>query len=336
MIKKIFAAFITLIIAGLAALAYLVYAPNNFSETATVKIDSGMTAEEIGRALKSRRLIKSESAFKFYVVGSGAASRLVAGTHDIRPKSSIKSIIAQLTTKETASRERSITIIEGWRLKNIAAYLAEEGAVAESDFLAAAEIGNWRFRYSFLNDAEIKSLEGFLYPDTYKIFTDATAADIIKKLLDEFDGKVTPQMRADLQAQKHSLLDAVILASIIEREISNQPAADSDRKIVADIFWKRLQIGMGLQSDATVNYITGKTSTRPTLADLEIDSPYNTYKYRGLPPGPINNPSLASLEAAIYPTANDYYYFLTDKSGAAHFAETYAGHQQNIAKYLED
>lgn len=233
-------------------------------------------------------------------------------------------------------KENKVTIIEGWRLKDIAADLSKEGIVSEADFLSAADIGNWRGRYEFLNDPKIKSLEGFLYPDTYNFFADATASDIIKKLLDEFDYKVTDQMRADLKSQKRSLYDSVILASILEREISNKPAYDSERDIVSGIFLNRLRIGMGLQSDATVNYITGKTSTRPSLSDLAIDSPYNTYKYRGLPPGPINNPSLSSIKSAIYPQVSNYFYFLTDKSGQAYFAKTYAEHQANIGKYLDN
>lgn len=238
--------------------------------------------------------------------------------------------------QQSKKAERKITVIEGWRLKDAASYLAQEGVVSEADFTAAAKIDNWRSEFAFLKDPKIKSLEGFLYPDTYNIYADASAEDIIRKLLDEFDRKVTQKMRSDLQAQNRSLPDAVILASILEREISNKPEHDSERKIAADIFWSRLKIGMGLQSDATVNYVTGKTSTRPTYKDLEIDSPYNTYKYRGLPPGPINNPSLASLMAVIYPSPTDYLYFLTDESGKAHFGRTYAEHQRNIVKYLNN
>jgi len=233
-------------------------------------------------------------------------------------------------------KENKVTIIEGWRLKDIASDLAKEGIVSEEDFMSAAAIDNWRDRYEFLNDPRIKSLEGFLFPDTYNFFVEVTANDIIKKLLDEFDHKVTDKMRADLKSQKCSLYDAIILASILEREISNMPSHDGERDIVADIFWSRIKIGMGLQSDATVNYVTGKTSTRPTLKDLAIDSPYNTYKYRGLPPGPINNPSLASIKSAIYPQASDYLYFLTDENSNAYFAKTYAEHQANIRKYLDN
>lgn len=232
--------------------------------------------------------------------------------------------------------ENKVTVIEGWRLKDIASDLAKEGIVTEEEFRSAVDIENWRDQYDFLTDPKIKSLEGFLYPDTYNFFDDATASDIIKRLLDEFDNKVTLEMRSDLKAQKHTLYEALTLASILEREISNKSAHDEERNIVADIFWSRIKIGMGLQSDATVNYITGKTTTRPSLKDLEIDSPYNTYKYRGLPPSPINNPSLASIRSVIYPTANDYLYFLTDADGKAYFAKTYDGHLANIRKYLDN
>jgi len=334
--KKIILAALAIIFSGGLIAAYLVYSPNGFSQSAIVNIEAGRSASEIGRALKSQQLIRSEAAFKWYVIISGAADKLVAGSHEIKAGSSLSSIVAQLTINNNPSEESRLTIVEGWRLKDIAVYLESKNIIAADDFLAAAAIGRWRDRYDFLSDPEIKSLEGFLFPETYNIFRNATADDIIKKLLAEFNGRVTASMRSDLQKQNRSLLEAVTLASIIEREISNRSAADGDRKIVADIFWKRLAIGMGLQSDATINYATGKTLTRPTLADLEINSPYNTYKYRGLPPGPINNPSLASLMAAIYPTPNDYYYFLIDKGGRAYFAETYSGHRQNIIKYLDN
>jgi UPF0755 protein len=233
--------------------------------------------------------------------------------------------------EKNKNHERTITIIEGWRIQDIAASLDKSGVVSADDFISAAKIDNWRDQYGFLSDPKIKSLEGYLFPDTYRIFTDASSSDIIEKMLDNFDHKVTPEMRAQLAAKQRSLHDMVILASIIEREA----LYDEDRAMIADIFLKRLEAGIGLQSDATINYITGKKTVRPTFDDLKVNSLYNTYKYRGLPPGPISNPGLASLQAAIYPRANDYYYFLTDSDGRAHFGRTFAEHQQNIVKYLE-
>ena len=149
-------------------------------------------------------------------------------------------------------------------------------------------------------------------------------------MLDNFGHKVDSQRLTDIARQKKSLLEVITLASIIEREVQSP----LDKKMVADIFDKRLAAGIALQSDATVNYLTGKKTTRPSGADLEINSPYNTYKYRGLPPGPIGNPGLASIDAVIYPTSNSYYYFITDKDGRAVYAKTYAEHLQNVQKYL--
>ncbi len=315
---------------------YAVYAPNSVSETITAKIESGSGIDSIGAALKQKKIIRSAMAFKAYLKLTGGDNKLTAGLHDLKPHSSLASVANQLQGAASLERERNVTIIEGWRLKDVAADLEKDGVVSAADFLSAAKIDNWRSQYDFLQDKKIKSLEGFLYPDTYRVYKDATSSDIIKKALDEFGQKVTPKMREDLSSQNRSLIDAIILASVIEREISNKPAHDAERAIVADIFWKRIKIGMGLQSDATVNYITGKTSTRPTLKDLAIDSPYNTYMYKGLPPGPINNPSLASINSVIYPTKNDYYYFLTDENAKAYFGRTYDDHLSNINKYLDN
>src|SRR5690606_11850357 len=127
------------------------------------------------------------------------------------------------------------------------------------------------------------------------------------------------------------LYQAIIMGSVVEKEARSA----TDKKMVADVFWKRVKIGMALQSDATVNYLTGKGETRSKGSDLEIDSPYNTYKYRGLPPGPICNPGFDSISAAINPKANDYLYFITDNTGRAVFAETFDQHKANIAKYLD-
>lgn len=333
MMKKII-----IIIIILLALAPLIafYGPSGSGKAQTVKISSGSSVTAIGQDLKDKKIISSVWLFKAYLKATGNDDRMTAGYHDIVAHASLARVVKQLCSPASSIQERNVTIIEGWRLKDVAADLEKDGVVSEADFLSAAQINNWRSQYDFLSDKKITSLEGFLYPDTYRVYKDASSSDIIKKALDEFAQKVTPQMRADLKAQNRSLIDAVILASIIEREISNQPAHDAERAIVADIFWKRIKIGMGLQSDATVNYITGKTSTRPTLKDLAIDSPYNTYMYKGLPPGPINNPSLASIQSVIYPTKNDYYYFLTDANGKAYFAKTYDEHLANIKRYLDN
>jgi len=155
--------------------------------------------------------------------------------------------------------------------------------------------------------------------------------DLIKKTLNNFDKKLKASTRDEISKQGKTIFEVLTLASIIEREVPNKV----DKKMIADIFLKRLKVGIGLQSDATINYVTGKGLAQPSYADLEIDSPYNTYKYRGLPPGPISNPGIDSIEAVVYPTSNDYYYFLTTHEGEVIYSIDYDEHLTNKAKYLD-
>ena len=238
----------------------------------------------------------------------------------------------------------SITIPEGWTVEDIAQDLDnnpkrtdEPHVVNSADFIAAEQAFSVD-NYPLLKSKPVTAdLEGFLFPDTYfiptKVPSTTTISDvIIKKMLDNFSLKFTPVMVAQAQTGNISIFDAVTLASIIEKEVPN----DADRKVVAGIFYNRLNMGMALQSDATVTYITHKNNPQSTGEDLSIDSPYNTYKYKGLPPGPISNPSLSSLMAALYPTKTDYLYFLTDPAtGRAVFAKTYDEQLANEKKYLK-
>lgn len=319
------------VVAGVIAGVWLIYeiqTPAQNADKFIIDVKANSSAGDLAVPLKQAGVIRSVLAYKLYARFSGADKRLISGQHEIAPHSNISEVFVQLESK--VNNEREITVIEGWRLQDIADSLASNGVISREDFMSAVDISNWRPQYDFLSDPKIKSLEGFLFPDTYRIYLDAQPKDIIKKMLDNFDHKLTAEMRSRLTQQNRKLFDAVILASIVEREA----LYDEDRAMIADIFLKRLANNIGLQSDATISYITGKKTTRSSAEDLEIDSPYNTYKYRGLPPGPICNPGLASLKAAISPQSNDYYYFLTDKDGHAHFGRTYAEHQQNIVKYL--
>jgi UPF0755 protein len=175
-------------------------------------------------------------------------------------------------------------------------------------------------------------LEGYLFPDTYRIFATATAEDIVIKMLDNFAVKVVAELQSALAEKNLSWAEVVTLASIVEKEVS----LPVDRRLVADLFWRRLQDNYPLQSDATVNFVTNKGLIQPSLADTQVDSLYNTYQNIGLPPGPICNPGLASLEAVVYPLSNTYYFFLTTKSdGQVIYSHTYEEHLQNKAKYLD-
>lgn len=255
--------------------------------------------------------------------------------------------------------EVKVTIIEGWTNAEIFAALEKAGLGTVVDFeKAEKEID--RSQYAFLDTAPSKvDLEGYFFPDTYRIAKNATPIEILETLLDNFKTRF-----GQVQAEAHykdgyyiipgfellhlknrvapglTLHEVVTLAAIIEKETGRKgETATSDRlleerKTVAGIFLNRLSIGQALQSDATINYITKSGRSSSTLADTEIDSPYNTYKYAGLPPGPIGSPSLSSLSAILAPIKTNYFYFLHSTSGEIYYARTFDEHVANKNKYL--
>ncbi len=206
--------------------------------------------------------------------------------------------------------EETITIIPGWDLKRVADYLVKEG-FATSTKLSA-------------------DLEGYLSPNTYRVYKDASVQDIVDKLKTAREGELKP-FESMIKNSGMSEKEILTLASIIEKE-ANTP---EDMAIVADIFLRRLDEGMALQSCATVNYVTGKNDPGISLVDKKIDSPYNTYKYPGLPPGPICNPSLDAIKAVLEPRKNNYVYFMTGSDGVMRYAITLEEHNLNISKYLQ-
>lgn len=234
--------------------------------------------------------------------------------------------------------EVTITIIPGWNLHQVADYLVKRGlATSTKDVLEFANNPLSHWPGGLANDFEARpskaSLEGYLAPNTYRVYKDANLNDIFVKLAvarnDEFNQyHFYPEK---LQKSGMTVHQILTLASIIEKE-ANTP---EDMKIVADIFLRRLKEGMALQSCATVNYVTGKNDPGISLKDKQIDSPYNTYKYPGLPPGPICNPSLDAIKAVLNPTKNNYVYFMAGDDGVMRYAKTLEGHNENVAKYLK-
>lgn len=249
--------------------------------------------------------------------------------------------------------EATIKILEGWTVDDIDNYLVSFGKWNRSDLDQIIGLSKLDYRqrpdlnlppdfsneFSFLKDKpSYYSLEGFLFPDTYRVYEDASTTDIVYKMLSNFDKKLTPQMRADIAAQGKTIYEIVIMASLIEKEapIDYSDSENKDARMVSDIFWGRLKSGQALQSDATLTYLLADNNASHSGADLEIDSPYNTYKYKGLPPTPICNPGAKALEAAIYPIKTDYNYFLTSRDGKnIYYAKTYEEHLNNKYKYLK-
>ncbi len=299
-------------------------------------VNSGETIEQTADDLKKDNLIKSVFYFK-YIIDRGHLN-IKAGEYLISSKLSTKEIIKILTSGEALSQETTIRIIEGWNLKDIGGYLEKNNIVSLKDFfgLSGARLDSWKFNFSkpdFLSDApDSANLEGYLFPDTYKIFKNAAAGEIVLKMLSNFGKKLTAEMRQEIKRQNKTIYEIITMASLVEKEVRTV----DDMKIVSGIFWSRIKYGTALQADASLSYILDDKIGAHSLEDLKTDSPYNTYKYRGLPPGPIANPGLNAIKAAIYPADTEYYYFLSDPAtGKTIYSKTLAEHNMNKAKYLK-
>jgi len=193
-------------------------------------------------------------------------------------------------------------------------------------------------KFTFLQDKpDCASLEGYLFPDTYRLFASSSAEEAVEKMLENFDKKLTPKLRAEIKAQGKTIFSIVTMASIIEKEapIDNSGENNNDARIISGIFWNRLKSGQRLESDATLSYILKDNRPQHSGRELDNDSPYNTYRFKNLPPGPICNPGLVAIEAAIYPISTDYNYFLTAlDTGKVFYARTYKEHLNNKYQYL--
>lgn len=231
--------------------------------------------------------------------------------------------------------ETSATVIEGWSVAEIAAYYEKIGLFPKNDFIKATQEFDIS-EFPLVTPVNPKSLEGYLFPDTYRFTKNSTPEEVISKMLANFSSRLSSLDVTDSEAKYNglSLSEIITLASIIEKESGGEGATtgelslQDERNLVASVFYNRMAIGQALESDATVNYATGKSSPGASLKDLEVNSPYNTYKYAGLPPGPICNPSLGSIKAALVPAKSDYYYFLHKQpSGQVDFSRTFEEHR---------
>ena len=310
-----------------------------------IEIPEGTGSRAIGTILRDRGLIRSPWAFVTYATLVGKASILKPGSYSFAGFTTIPGITRALVRGEQYPNERIITVPEGWDERDIAEYVLAEGIATKEAWWNAAgyPATDYRLRsrpsppppdhsqeFSFLADKPAwVGLEGYLYPDTYRIWRDATPGDIIKKMLKNFDTKLTPDLRAAIALQKKTVFAVVTLASLVEKE----SAANAERPVIAGILWERLRRGMPLQVDASVNYATGKRGT-PNREDLTTPSLFNTYAYPGLPLGPIANPGITSLRAAIFPKPSPYLYYLHAPDGRILYSRTLEEHEVARVRYL--
>jgi UPF0755 protein len=317
--------------AGLGAYRYYdgqLHNPQRSGQPAiSLDIPDGTSVAGIADILGRAGVIDNPLIFTFYVRSRGLGARLQAGHYQVQGGLSMLDVIAMLEHSSTG-KQLTITFPEGLTLKQMAEIAGKKGLFAAEKYLEAAQKDT--YAQPFLSDRKPGAgLEGYLFPETYFIAPDITPHDLVDKQLGEFGRRVPPELRAHASNHNLTFAQALVLASIIEREAR----FDNDRPQIAAVFYNRLARGMALEADATLLYARGATSGSITDDDKKVDSPYNTYKHTGLPPTPICNPGLAAIKAALDPAQNDYYFYFTDKDGHAHFAKTFAEFQQLLVQY---
>lgn len=304
---------------GLGVWALLFSAENDVAAGKPVQIEivKGSGTAEIGHALSSAGVVPSATMFRVQARLAHADGKLKAGIYDLKTGMPYGVVIDALEAGPTI-RYATIVIPEGFTVDQIAARVEKTAGVPAADFLALAKGGAAQFAgdHPYLSSAYKGSLEGYLFPKTYRVKAGATAQEIIEMMLDQFDKEIASVDVAAANARGISLPQLVTIASIIEREAQ----LDKERPLVASVIYNRLRIGMRLEIDATIEYILPGNRFRLRTSQLRIKSPYNTYLNGGLPPGPISSPGLKSLTAAAQPAQTKYlYYVLTGKDGSHTF-----------------
>jgi UPF0755 protein len=278
-------------------------------------VKKGETSKNITLGLESEGLIKSAFAVRVYLYLTEIESSIEAGSFKISSNQSSQEIIEEL---QKGQLDKWVTLVEGLRVEEIAEELSVEFEIDKEKFIDQAQ-------------------EGYMFPDTYLIPVEAKEEKIVSILRSNFDKKVDREIKSKAKKQGLTTNELIILASIVERESNNT----EERSIIAGVLLKRFREGTLIAADATIQYALGfqkeeKTWWKKVLTaqDLELEGPYNGRKVVGLPPTPISNPGLSSIKAVVDPTKTAYYYYIHDSDGNPHFAETFSGHQDNIAKYL--
>ena len=327
-LKKITSTVVTILLLVFLFISFEVYVPVNpvSNETVIFTIQKGWSSDQIASNLQKLQIIRSSYFFRFYAIASLKHSSLQAGEYSLSPRMSTYEIVNKIANGDVV--KDNVVIPEGWDIRDIGKYLESKNICTENHFIYLAE-KDYSDKFDFLQDKpKSADLEGYLFPDTYEIAKGESCENILNMMLENFDQKLNLKLRVEIKTQKKSIFDVVTMASLIEKEVRGV----DDKKIVSGILWKRIAIGMPLQLDSTINYITNKNNASATIQDTKIDSPYNTYKYSGLPKGPISNPGLDSIMAAIYPKQTNYWYYLSD--GKTIFSETLAQQNAAEAKYL--
>ena len=323
------------IIAGILILAAIVLGvainANNNKNLATgeniiITVEPGMTNADIATLLQNKKMINSPVFFRLQSKFARMERSLQAGEYEIVSGMSNWEIIDLFSKGQV--RHKTLTIPEGFTIEQIAKKIEDSGLGSAEEYKKAAKD---YAPYSYMetsNNNVIFKAEGFVYPSTYYLSPGSSEKEILAIMVKEFDTQLTEDIRQKAKDKNMSVRDLVNLASLVEKEA----VFPEERPVIAGVFLKRLQIQMPLQSDTTIQYILGVQKKEISIADTKIDSPYNTYLYAELPPGPIASPSISTINAVLDPKPTNYLYFVADLEGHHHFTETYQDHLKEIER----
>lgn len=297
-----------------AGLHYGISAPGDFPNDTIVVIAQGSAAPEVSATLERARVVRSAAVLRFVLRITGESAHIHSGAYRFTEPESVFMVARRISSGSFGIPPIRLTIIEGNTVRDMAAKVAAAfPEITAPEFLAAGQ-----------------PYEGYLFPDTYFFPPDASAKSMVAVMRANFANQ-TAALSDTVAASGQSLGDIVTMASLVEKEARSSEA----KHMVAGILWNRIKKNMPLQVDAVFGYIFGRDTYSPSFADLGVDSPYNTYTHRGLPPGPIDSPGLTSLDAALHPTKSSYLFYLTGKDGQMHYAKTYTEQLTNQRKYLK-
>lgn len=305
-----------LVLAGAFFLFHLITPPSDFPSRQIITIKDGASLNAISEDFQARRIVRSAGVFESLVVLVEGDRGIAAGDYVFEEPLNAIDVARRVTGSEFGIGKTSVTLPEGLTAKEMAAVLsAKLQDFNEEEFIYLS-----------------KDLEGYLFPDTYFFFATTDASQALDMLQRTFEKKVTDKLAEDFASSTKTESDIMIMASIIQAEAH---AGYEEKQMISGILWNRLKKGMRLQVDATLKYYTGRGSADLTVTDLTEDHPYNTYVRAGLPPGPIGNPGVDSIRAAIYPKETEYLFYLHDKNDKIHYAKTFEEHKKNISAYLQ-
>ena len=306
-------------------------------ESVYFTVDQGESVDSIADRLKTDGLIRSPAYFRFRVRIAGLGSDIIAGRYRIDSTMSTTQIIHLITSREAAlAQEVQVRFVEGWRTEQYVEALTNAHVIASADdFMTATREQKWNDKFAFLHTRPSGvALEGYLFPDTYNFRLDSSPEDVLTTLLNTFQERVHPETITETDQMGLTLHQVITIASIIEREA----VLPEERPIIASVYYNRIEQGMPLQADPTVQFELGRPGNwwpELTPDDIQQNGRYNTYLNPDLPPGPICNPGLASIEAALRPAQTNYLYFVARGDGFHAFAVTAEEHQQNVDKYVK-